>query len=489
MEARDRYLPRWFNLIQSRQITLPRFQRFTAWQHSQVADLLTTVLRGLPSGATLILNVGDKEPFPSRNMVDAPATGEKVVEQLLDGQQRLTALWRSLHDKYPDRQYLVRFEEDAIDATSRVPVVYGQARWSKNGSRYPLWVDYPAECWARGYIPICLLRPEDIKGEIDDWIEAAIPNDVSDRHESYKEINHVIDELRQRVREFNLPYLSLPVDTPKEVALDVFIKMNTSMTELSTYDVVVALVEGETGRSLHDHVAELESAVPRAADYADLPGLVLDVVALRQNRSPTQAGYRRIDYTRMLDEWDFVLDGIRGMVGFLEEEAIFDGQRLPTYTAIPIIAALWPHLPIQPDELGNARSLFRKFLWRAFLTSRYEQASTTNALQDYRGLNNVLWKGEPEETVPILNGDSYPLPTEEMALLAHWPVRKTILGRGFSRCRSSAARKILPTEPRRACRPSRPRIAHASITIFFQPLFWKRRRCPTTRSTARSTAR
>ena len=39
-------------------------------------------------------------------MVDAPDSGEKVNEQLLDGQQRLTALWRSLRDKYEDRTYL-----------------------------------------------------------------------------------------------------------------------------------------------------------------------------------------------------------------------------------------------------------------------------------------------------------------------------------------------------------------------------------------------
>jgi len=92
MHAHDRFLPEWFNRIRSRQITLPRFQRFMAWGHGEVSGLLTTVLRGLPSGATLILEVGDEEKFKSRTMVDAPESGEKVTEQLLDGQQRLTAL-------------------------------------------------------------------------------------------------------------------------------------------------------------------------------------------------------------------------------------------------------------------------------------------------------------------------------------------------------------------------------------------------------------
>ena len=53
-----------------------------------------------------------------------------------------------------------------------------------------------------------------------------------------------------------------------------FIKMNTSSVKLSTYDIVVALVEDETGKSLHEHVDALAAAVPRASDYADLPSLV-----------------------------------------------------------------------------------------------------------------------------------------------------------------------------------------------------------------------
>lgn len=427
MHAHDRFLPEWFNRIRSRQITLPRFQRFMAWGHGEVSGLLTTVLRGLPSGATLILEVGDEEKFKSRTMVDAPESGEKVTEQLLDGQQRLTALWRSLHDKYPDRSYLIGFEDDPGDGSTKLPYVYGQARWRKNGSRYPMWVDDPKECWNRGFIPITLLRPDDILPEIRQWIATSVGND----HEKKDKLFDEIIALRDKVKAFNLPYLALPAKTPKEVALDVFIKMNTSSVHLSTYDIVVALVEEETGKSLHEHVDALNMAVPRAAEYADLPSLVLDVVALRQDRIPSQAGYRGIDYTRMLNEWDSVVKSIKGMVSFLEDESIFDAQRLPSYTAIPILAAMWEHLPTQPDKLGNARLLLRKYLWRAFLTSRYEQSSTSNALQDYRGLRKVLCDGAAEDVVPILNLESYPLPSKEMVLQADWPKRKSILGRGL----------------------------------------------------------
>ena len=167
MHAHDRFLPDWFSRVRSRQITLPRFQRFVAWGHSEVSALLTSVVRGLPSGAALILEVGEEEKFTSRTIVDAPEGSERVNEQLLDGQQRVTALWRSMHDTYEDRTYLIGFEEAFEGDEEMIPFVYGQARWIRGDRRYPVWVDDPVRCWRRGLIPISLLRPGDIQGEIE----------------------------------------------------------------------------------------------------------------------------------------------------------------------------------------------------------------------------------------------------------------------------------------------------------------------------------
>jgi hypothetical protein len=431
MQAHDRRLPEWFDRIRTRQITLPRFQRFVAWGHSEVADLLTTVLRGLPAGASLILEVGDAEKFKSRSMTDAPTTGERVTEQLLDGQQRLTALWRSLHNKYPDRTYLISFTPDDENPQIKLPVVIGQSRWHRNGSLYPMWVDDPKECWDREMIPVSLLRPGDINTEIAAWIEKAIQGVAGDRLTSYMALFNRINDLRTTLREFNLPYLSLPATTSKEVALDVFVKMNTSSVRLSTYDIVVALVEGETGQSLHDHVEQLSTSVPRAKDYCDLTNLVLDVTALAQDRVPSQAGYSGIDFPKMLDDWPQVIASVKGMVELLEEENVFDDQRLPTYPAISVIAALWRHLPTQPDKLGNARLALRKYIWRAFLTSRYEQSSASNSIQDFRAMRKVLEGNGTVAAVPVFDENNYPVPTPEIVQQQDWPKKRTIVGRGL----------------------------------------------------------
>jgi hypothetical protein len=80
MEARNRQLQDWFTRIRTRQLVLPRFQRFEAWTYRHVTGLLDTVLRELPAGALLILEIGDFEPFVSRPMVGAPDGGDRVSE-------------------------------------------------------------------------------------------------------------------------------------------------------------------------------------------------------------------------------------------------------------------------------------------------------------------------------------------------------------------------------------------------------------------------
>ena len=194
--------------------------------------LLDTVLRGRPIGAALILAIGDEEPFISRTIKGAPERKERTTEHLLDGQQRLTALWRALTDDYSDRTYFVVLNP----ATGNSSRVASWARWMRKGSRRPLWVDQPEALLSRGWAPIRLLNPAIDILEIDDWCEKA--NSVS-QSESRK-LWHRIVELRTAIREANLPFLELPVGTPPDDAIDVFIKMNTSSVRLSSYDIVVA---------------------------------------------------------------------------------------------------------------------------------------------------------------------------------------------------------------------------------------------------------
>ncbi len=124
--------------------------------------MFNTILQGLPVGAVLVLEIGNEEPFVSRTVEGAPETGERITEHLLDGQQRLSGLWRALHNNYEGRTYFLYLSED--EETGMPYYVDSIARWQNDGDseRRPFWANNPLEQWRRGMIPLELALQEKI---------------------------------------------------------------------------------------------------------------------------------------------------------------------------------------------------------------------------------------------------------------------------------------------------------------------------------------
>lgn len=163
MEARNKKIEDWFSLIKQGQVVLPRFQRHEAWRQAQVVGLLENVLRDppLPIGALLTLEVGNEELFHSRPIVGAPKPQSKPSLHLLDGQQRMTALWRSLTGDYlrdgmgvfislkpgePDEEADAA-EIENVDA----PRVEAVKRWERKGVLQPIWANDPVATMQQGF--------------------------------------------------------------------------------------------------------------------------------------------------------------------------------------------------------------------------------------------------------------------------------------------------------------------------------------------------
>ncbi|MBN1458198.1 MAG: DUF262 domain-containing protein [Armatimonadetes bacterium] len=448
MQALNRDLKTWYGKVQRGEIKLPRFQRHEAWDSARICSLIETVIRNLPLGITLVLEVANVEQFVSRFLQTAPETGPRVYEHLLDGQQRLTALWRAFHNNYEWETYYVylqQFDNYDEDEEREDMTVYHRGRYARrNGGRYPLWCDDPAQCLRRGLIPTHLLKPEDIQEEIDGWIDQATaalrPKDDFEKLEQFlllkKSVSDSIMRLRGVVANYNLPYLSLPPQTDKSIALDVFIKMNTNSKPLTQYDVIVAEVESVMGRSLHDLQDGLDERHPDVGRYSDLSDLILTTSALLQDRLPNQRGAWDMDKRVMVEKWSAMESGLARMAEFLLSEGVYDRQRLPTNAVLAVIAALYSYIPLSGDKRGKDELLLKKYLWHAFFTDRYENAAATYAYSDFIALKNVIRGERKEAGTPYEEKDvgifrDLQLVDEEELLTADWPRRATIRGRGI----------------------------------------------------------
>jgi hypothetical protein len=422
MEARTKTVEDWFAMIRDAQITLPRFQRFEAWRPNQVEGVLENILRlpSLPIGALLVLEVGDEELFHSRPISGAPEPKGKPQMNLLDGQQRMTALWRALKDDYEDFTVFVSLEVEA-----RPAIQICKRYMSKSGKRMPLWADNPAEIIERKLFPVSLLCPgSEAENAMDLWTEQAGVDKSTDK---------TIMKLRQRLASYAIPFLSLPVGTEQETALDVFVKMNTSASPLKDFDIVVAQLEGAVGNSLHEMIEELHEKAPALREYGKAEDLALAVGALLNGRPPLKRSYLDPGFGKELAKvWDRVLLGLQRGVTFLRDEAIFNEKLLPTEVIVYLASALWADVPMDgTDEEGRARILIRKAIWRASFTDRYVKTATTRAFADYRTLADLISNSNSLSSPDLFDELQNPLPSADELMRGGWPGRKDRLGRAI----------------------------------------------------------
>lgn len=459
-KAHDYTLSEWFGLIKSGQIKLPRFQRHQAWDQRRIQSLLDTVTKNLPLGVTLVLRVDGPEPFVSRYLATAePLNASATTMHLLDGQQRLTAFWRAMHDNYEGDTYFIHVPSLDLrpaddDEEREVSVKAVKRRRDPDGKSLPRWVDDPAECYQRGLIPVHLLCPVSLEDAIGKWTEAALAPFRPDpgasvearlaAYEAFEPRSHhlakVLSNLRSTVTHYNLPYLALPADTAKEVALRVFINMNTNSKPLSMYDIVVAEVEDVSGESLHEMVEDVRANSPKVGRYGNLEDLVLSTSALLQEKSPILRGYVEMDKAVLVENWGHLHSALARMADFLEEERVFDAKRLPMFAVLPVIAALLHHTGTEGDRSARDRRLLRRYLWSSFFSDRYSKTTSTRSLADYKALRALVtdaptlasdFTSEQLKRVPVLNRDLHPLASIEHLTSAGWPTKGESLARAI----------------------------------------------------------
>lgn len=452
--AQNRQLADWYTKIKNGNIKLPRFQRMEAWDRWRIQSFLETVIHNLPVGVTLILDVGNEEKFKSRYISTAePQIKDKITEHLLDGQQRLTSFWRALHNNYDFETFFVyfpEFENYYEQPWSDETTIFCRTRYLKKEQKYPLWADSPKESIRRGCVPIQLFRPENIQSEIDNWIELATkenkpkPTDanfatqIEQYYKDKESLRDKIIKLRETISHFNLPYLSLPASTPKEIALQVFINMNTNSKPLSIYDIIVAEVESEMGSSLHDLQNNLNKKYPKIKDYFELEFLILATSALLQDKLPNHRGMAEMDKSILVEKWETLENCLGRMAVFMESQGIYDKNRLPTNAVLSVIAAAFSKIPENGDLAGKGEILLKKYLWSSFFTYRYENSAASRAYQDYINLKRVInneqnEKGEyyQEIDIPVFNRKLYPLADKEELLTVGWPKKVNIRARGI----------------------------------------------------------
>ena len=383
-------------------------------------------------------------------------TRRKIEELVLDGQQRLTSLWNVLRGTANRRFYIE--VEDLNKRNMEVKQITSYLDEAGPGRT----LRDPRIAFNKNFVPLDILYEEgggesaeedssDEPGTIWDWCEKA----CQDGSGATRRIEKAVNRLRNRLLyERKLQYCILPADTDPNVAIDIFVETNKSSLTIKRFDIVVAIAQGSHGEDLrmrltdyHSQSAETEHYFSRNEEKAisEIGEWLLKVACLKADVPPKEQNYETAltslfkddeqSGNKRLDELQNSLDAALAMVA--KNGGATKGT-LPALPPVYVIAALQDDLKSikKAARIGTANKLISAYLWRAFLTDRYEAQANDRLFNDLKGLRRCLEQirdtGTYDERLLIFNDNEHPLPTaEELAKPLQW-IRKKRLGRAVA---------------------------------------------------------
>lgn len=345
--------------IAAGEIMLPEIQRGYVWKASQVARLIESLYRGYPAGSLLFWKTG--QPAETRGAaIGAPQALPSVMPlYLLDGQQRLTSLFRVLTN-HPDAQVVFNMETEAFQNQSAA------TRRNKKWVKVYDVVGPEADMFA-------------IHGELKESGLAVPDSEIGRRLSALQKINQ---------RDFHMEVLH---DFEYEEVADIFVRVNSGGRALRTTDLALATLSARTPGFLGQLEAESTRWSEHGYGALDVNFLIKALTLSLSTTGKRLASVAKLTAAskEMVEAgWEKVQRGLAHVVPLLKERLL-----IPSTALIPSLAALHPlilYYGRRPDGTEVSRDVENGLLYwfmAATTRNRYGGASDTALTQDIRMLD------------------------------------------------------------------------------------------------------
>ncbi|MFI7632401.1 GmrSD restriction endonuclease domain-containing protein [Microbispora rosea] len=366
--------------IASKEILLPEIQRGYVWKPTQVAKLIESLYRGYPTGSLLFWRT--TETPATRRLSIGGTSGQPTVQPLylLDGQQRLTSLYRVLNDD-PEAQIVFNVETEAFQNQSAAT------------AKDPRWVKvYDVARPGAKQFPIITRLCE--------AVPALDPDLVGERIGRLAAI---------RSRAFHMEILT---EFPYDEIAQIFVRVNSGRP-LKTSDLALATLSArwpETVEKLEDEAKHWAAKYYPDLDVTFLTRALTGTVLGRGLSTWSHGRLIAASDEELEQGWATVQRGLRRLVPLLKENLkVSNSNLIPSHVALlPLIVLLgeWPDAPMDKD---TADGIIYWFLL-ANIRNRYSGSTDTRLGQDIpaareaepvkRLLNNLGIQGARIEVTP-----------------------------------------------------------------------------------------
>ena len=227
---------------------LPDFQRGWVWPDRNIAGLIASISLGYPVGTVMMLQTGGHVKFQERPIEGLSFDSKNKPERLiLDGQQRITSLYRALMHQEPvqtkdirkkpvtgwfyiDIESALEDDENREETIKFIPTDkklksfkgenakdYSNVELEYQDRFFPLNKVFDSDRWMQGYMKFW------------NYDEAATQIFFNFRN-----------QILEKFITYQVPVIELPRDTPKEAVCQVFEKVNTGGVPLTVFELLTA---------------------------------------------------------------------------------------------------------------------------------------------------------------------------------------------------------------------------------------------------------
>ena len=381
-------VPEMIEMTENGQLAIPEFQRPFVWRPPQVADLLVSVARRWPIGTLLLLE--GPQDFAVRPLAEAPdLTSANLL--LLDGQQRMTALYRALGNHVGDEVYYVDF--GALHNDGELSDEHIKVRQRKTFFRQYPDVEHRAQA---GYALVSEVADPD---RFLEWLQQHSAEEMT----AYSTLRN---SQLVGLQNYSVPAVRLSRDIGFEALAKIFETINRTGVRLATFDLMVARMYPRN----FDLRAKWSAATEDNEDLKRfrVDGMeILRLVALREllreireDLTPRRVkGIRQgdvlgLDAEIVKRDWDSSIAAYVAALQLVRERCgALDRSLLPSATMLLPIAS------VLAEARAGSTEAAERFFWAAGLSQAYAQGANTQAVRDARELERELTNGEIPDVV------------------------------------------------------------------------------------------
>ena len=403
--------------IQKKRFLLPAIQREFVWYPAQIELLFDSLMRGYPIGSFLLWQI-DKEKltnyqfyefirdYHERDAIHNPKAdvkGESDILAILDGQQRLTALFIGLKGTYTYKMPRKRWDNEAAFPKRRLYLNLLASPDSNNieyDFRFLTVEEAKERTSSRMWFAVGSVLEFDAPYKINEYL---IKNKISTMPEPVALFaNKTLFNLQKLVHDTEVINFYLETSASLDKVLNIFIRVNSGGTKLSYSDLLLSIATAQwVDKDAREELNYFTTEINRAGgDFNFDKDFVLKsclVISDITEIAFKVDNFNRANMSKIEREWDAITSAIRLTVNLVESFGYNRDTLTSNNALIPVAYYLHklgtPKTFVDLNKYARHRAALRKWL-SITLLKRTFGGQPDNVLRPVR---QILQKNLSEE--------------------------------------------------------------------------------------------